>query len=87
MFGSSIYLNYESIFAMGHSFGGVTSVCFGYEDDRIKAIIALDPWLFPLDNDVIKTMNTNKPVMFINTETFGKTHRDTNLKEKNQLFY
>jgi hypothetical protein len=35
---------------MGHSFGGVTALKTGLDDKRVKGIVCLDPWLFPLED-------------------------------------
>ena len=32
----------------GHSYGGVTALKTAMEDDRVKAVVTLDPWLFPV---------------------------------------
>ena len=37
---------------MGHSFGGATAIKTSQLDSRIKAIVAYDPWMFPLDKEI-----------------------------------
>ena len=36
----------------GHSFGGGTVIGVAARDKRIKACIALDPWLYPYENEL-----------------------------------
>ncbi len=39
----------DKLIAMGHSFGGCTAQYAGFKyGKKIKAIIGLDPWFFPL---------------------------------------
>lgn len=54
---------------MGHSFGGATSIYALAKDDRFKLGIILDGWMFPLKNE--PQMNVNKPLLFINSQTFS----------------
>jgi pimeloyl-ACP methyl ester carboxylesterase len=41
----------EKVIICGHSFGGCSAIETGRRNKsgRIKAIVALDPWMFPLD--------------------------------------
>jgi pimeloyl-ACP methyl ester carboxylesterase len=34
----------------GHSFGGVTSFIGAVKNPKVKGIIALDPWFFPMED-------------------------------------
>jgi len=38
----------QNIGATGHSFGGATAIALAQEDERVKSVVALDPWLWPL---------------------------------------
>lgn len=45
----------EDIILMGHSFGGVTALYSSLVDTEynFKAVIALDPWLFPMEESYL----------------------------------
>jgi len=62
---SSMDLN-ERLFLMGHSFGGA-SVLLASKDPRVKAILALDPWMFPLFK---QEFSICKAAVILNTAMF-----------------
>lgn len=39
----------DNICLIGHSFGGGTAIYTAMNENRIKSIVALDPWLFPIN--------------------------------------
>jgi len=56
---------------MGHSFGAATNIYSAQEDDRIKAVLSFDPWLYPLPHDfIVNNMKRTMPMLSINSETF-----------------
>jgi pimeloyl-ACP methyl ester carboxylesterase len=59
------YLNFLKLFnceceidpacitVVGHSFGGSSALRMAQLDKRIKGIVAIDPWLFPMNKEVL----------------------------------
>ncbi|XP_053646031.1 platelet-activating factor acetylhydrolase isoform X3 [Cherax quadricarinatus] len=55
----------------GHSFGGVTAISTLAKDKRFKVGVALDPWMFPIKDEVDNIgPNVTQPLMCISTEAF-----------------
>lgn len=51
----------------GHSFGGITSMAVASEDERIKACLTLDPWFFPI-TDELHSLDIKVPLQTLMTE-------------------
>ena len=47
------YLDLSKIGIAGHSFGGSTATLAAFQDDRYKAVVALDSWINPLPKEVL----------------------------------
>ncbi|OQR96029.1 hypothetical protein THRCLA_07400 [Thraustotheca clavata] len=57
-------LNLNAIGLVGHSYGGATVITAGTRDTRIKTVVAMDPWMEPLDPSV-KISGPEVPVLHI----------------------
>ncbi|XP_071469437.1 platelet-activating factor acetylhydrolase [Marmota flaviventris] len=58
----------NKIAVIGHSFGGATVIQTLSEDQRFRCGIALDPWMYPVSDDVYSKVP--QPLFFINSEQF-----------------
>lgn len=56
------------IAAVGHSFGGATVIEALCKEVKFKCGIALDSWMFPLDDELFARVK--QPIFFINSEKF-----------------
>ena len=45
-FPSTIKIENEKIITSGHSFGGMTAIATAQLDNRVRACLTLDPWLY-----------------------------------------
>ncbi|EGR31476.1 hypothetical protein IMG5_108686 [Ichthyophthirius multifiliis] len=86
LFESRISLDVENIVLMGHSFGGVTATQSAFLDKEIKAVIGLDPWLYPQDDQLLDLKYKN-PILYINTESFAIKNPQYQLIQKCQQIY
>ncbi|KAL1771432.1 platelet-activating factor acetylhydrolase [Sigmodon hispidus] len=58
----------DKIAVIGHSFGGATVIHTLSEDQRFKCGIALDPWMYPVSEELYSKIP--QPLFFINSEQF-----------------
>uniref|UniRef100_A0A1X7VW70 1-alkyl-2-acetylglycerophosphocholine esterase n=1 Tax=Amphimedon queenslandica TaxID=400682 RepID=A0A1X7VW70_AMPQE len=62
-------LDLEKVAVMGHSYGGSTVVQTMVQDKHFKCGLALDSWLFPIEEEDLEK-SLDRPLVFINTDTF-----------------
>ncbi|XP_040585242.1 platelet-activating factor acetylhydrolase [Mesocricetus auratus] len=58
----------DKIAVIGHSFGGATVIHALSEDQRFKCGVALDPWMFPVSEELYSQIP--QPLFFINSAQF-----------------
>jgi len=71
-------MDLSNVFFMGHSFGGSSAILAAATDTRVKSILALDPWMFPLAK---QKFQIDKPLDVINTENFVNENNLKVIKE------
>lgn len=76
MFRDKIDVN--SIGLLGHSTGGGGIVKLALNDERIKAVFGLDPWIEPVKGEVLKK-GFDIPAIFIRSNEWEGGNNDTNL--------
>jgi len=75
-------LDMSKLSVVGHSFGAATSITACQQDERFKACVAHDAWLFPLSESVA-TGALRVPTLFLNADTFEMLWPE----EGNKLLY
>ena len=50
----------DKLIVMGHSFGGSTAVAAAISDNRVKACLAMDPWLIVTED--LKSWDVKQPM-------------------------
>ncbi|XP_078614777.1 platelet-activating factor acetylhydrolase-like [Branchiostoma floridae x Branchiostoma japonicum] len=73
-------LDLDRVAAMGHSFGGASSLVSLYKDPRLRCAVILDGWMLPIDREMYPQIS--QPILFINTEAF---HWPGNIVRMNRL--
>ena len=70
----------SKLIVSGHSFGGITALGATCEDNRVKAVVALDPWFFPhfkeLNASKFKIRCANQSSCLIVTEGYYSYNAD-----------
>ena len=70
-------IDLERVGIMGHSFGGGTAIVASSKDKRLDACLALDGWLVPVEQSIIKRGLT-VPFLYM-----GRTHWDNPVNYEN----
>lgn len=68
----------ERISMVGHSFGGATALLAGMTELRFKTVIALDPWMFPVDEPLELL---SQPTMMIFTDSLANQPNMASVQE------
>ena len=63
-FNEEIRLDMDKLIMCGHSMGGITSIATAAKDDRIKAVLTMDPWLWPY-KESIQVLKPKKKMPFL----------------------
>lgn len=79
----------DKLIVAGHSFGGATAIKAGWEDDRVKCVLTLDPWLLPIqktiDSPTYKGLDKDLKVLIINSEGFTAFNTEKHLEALDTL--
>lgn len=62
----------ENVSIVGHSFGAATALTTAHLDERVRAVVLLDAWMEPLDEEVKKGLGKRAPVFHLMSEHFYK---------------
>lgn len=58
----------------GHSFGAASMLKLGSIDERVKCILTLDPWIFPIYKEInsgnFGKFPASQPLLLLNTSSF-----------------
>lgn len=73
LFPEWVKLDKDRVIACGHSFGGITALSTASIDTRIKATLSMDPWMFPVTEQVDNgTLKLKVPVCTVNSSEFKR---------------
>ncbi|KAL4512162.1 hypothetical protein ABPG72_005164 [Tetrahymena utriculariae] len=87
LFKQNLSLDKNNITLMGHSYGGATVQCSAFKyKEHVKALICLDPWLFPMKDSYLE-QKLNIPVLYINSESFNKTMIWAEIDQRSQKIF
>lgn len=64
---------------VGHSFGAATAMTTAHVDDRVRAVVLLDAWMEPVDEDAKRGLGARVPVFHLLSEHFAKW--DVNMRD------
>jgi hypothetical protein len=71
-------LDLSQIGLLGHSAGGGADIITSLEDERIKVVMGLDPWVEPIRDEDVKT-GLKVPALFIRSEQWETDPNNENL--------
>ncbi|KRW98296.1 hypothetical protein PPERSA_02073 [Pseudocohnilembus persalinus] len=76
----------DNICLLGHSFGGGTAIYTAMNENRIKSVVVLDPWLFPINKQDLQDLPIKQPILIINSENFYTLCLKMDQKQKMDQF-
>lgn len=71
-------LDFEKLGLLGHSTGGGASVTTALRNENIKAVMGLDPWVEPIEEEEIKK-GLSLPALFLRSEQWEESLNNKNL--------
>jgi pimeloyl-ACP methyl ester carboxylesterase len=71
-FGFDSQIDKDKLIMAGHSFGGTTQIMVANTDERVKAVVLMDCWFFPIHHHIDKGQlkNYKRPIMFNYSEFY-----------------
>jgi len=66
-----VKIDFEKLIVAGHSFGAQTCISVAARDPRVKACLALDPFLLATEPEILNgTLKVTVPICVINSENY-----------------
>lgn len=76
-FPEGVELDLDKLILGGHSFGGCTAIVIANKDPRVKVLYGLDPWLWPIREDLDNgSIHLKIPQHYIITDEFERRCRE-----------
>lgn len=73
-------LDLERVGVLGHSMGGAAAVCAAQRDDRIRAGVGLDAWVWPMTAEQLAT-SLSQPFLFMSSERWSRSVNEVRVRD------